>query len=129
MTDYNKLNKDITEWLKYNILIDKLNNKTKLIKEHKNNLENTILSFIKDNYLVEKKLKISNYHIFYNTSNSIPPISFKLIESVLSDTLSPELKSIIINKIKIVRENNKTESISLKKKKIKQSKQSKILNH
>ena len=129
MTDYNKLNKDITEWLKYNILIDKLNNKTKLIKEHKNNLENTILSFIKDNYLVEKKLKISNYHIFYNTSNSLPPISFKLIETVLSDTLSPELKSIIINKIKIVRENNTTESISLKKKKIKQSKQSKILNH
>ena len=127
MTDYNKLSKDITDWLKYNIIIDRLSNQIKSVKETKNKLESKILTNLKDNYLMEKKLKISNYHVYYNVSNSMPPLSSKLLEQVLDDYLTPQIKEKILNKLQLVRESNKTQTICLKKKNIKQSKQSKIL--
>ena len=127
MTDYNKLSKDITDWLKYNIIIDRLSNQIKSVKETKNKLESQILTNLKDNYLMEKKLKISNYHVYYNVSNSMPPLSSKLLEQVLDDYLTPQIKEKILNKIQLVRERNKTQSICLKKKNLNKSKQSKHL--
>ena len=127
MTDYNKLSKDITDWLKYNIIIDRLSNQIKSVKETKNKLESKILTNLKDNYLMEKKLKISNYHVYYNVSNSMPALSSKLLEQVLDEYLTPQTKEKILNKLQLVRESNKTQTICLKKKNIKQSKQSKIL--
>jgi hypothetical protein len=55
----------------------------------------------------------------------MPPLSSKLLEQVLDDYLTPQIKEKILNKIQLVRERNKTQSICLKKKNIKQSKQSK----
>ena len=127
MTDYNKLSKDITDWLKYNIIIDRLSNQIKSVKETKNKLESQILANLKDNYLMEKKLKISNYHVYYNVSNSMPPLSSKLLEQVLDEYLTPQTKEKILNKLQLMRESNKTQTICLKKKNIKQSKQSKTL--
>jgi hypothetical protein len=127
MTDYNKLSKDITDWLKYNIIIDRLSNQIKSVKETKNKLESKILTNLKDNYLMEKKLKISNYHVYYNVSNSMPPLSSKLLEQVLDEYLTPQTKEKILNKLQLMRESNKTQTICLKKKNIKQSKQSKTL--
>ena len=127
MTDYNILSKDITDWLKYNIIIDRLSNQIKSVKETKNKLESKILTNLKDNYLMEKKLKISNYHVYYNVSNSMPPLSSKLLEQVLDEYLTPQTKENILNKLHLVRESNKTQTICLKKKNIKQSKQSKTI--
>ena len=127
MDDYNQLSKDITEWLKYNIIIDRLTNQIKSVKETKNNFESQILTNIEDNSLIDKKLKISNYHVFYNVSNSMPPLTSKLLEHVLDEYLTPQIKETILNKIQLVRESNKTQTICLKKKNIKQSKQSKTI--
>ena len=128
MADYNKLSKNITDWLKYNIIIDKLSNQLKSVKEKKNNLESQILTNLEDNYLIDKKLKVSNYHVYYNVSNSMPPLSSKLLENVLDEYLTPQIKEQIINKIQLKRESNKSQSICLKKRYIKQSKQSNKFN-
>ena len=125
MADYTKLSKDIDIWLKYNDSIDKLNNHIKSLKEKKNNVEESIISTMETHDLTTKKLKINEKHIHYNISHTMPPLSLKLLESVLDDFMTPKIKEKIIEKIQIYRERNKTQSISLKKKNINRKKSTK----
>lgn len=122
MVDYTKLSKDIDIWLKYNESIDKLNNHIKSLKEKKNNIEESIISTMETNDLTNKKLKINEKHIHYNISHTMPPLSLKLLESVLDEFMTPKIKEKIIEKIQLYRERNKTQSISLKKKNINRKK-------
>ena len=125
MADYTKLSKDIDIWLKYNDSIDKLNNHIKSLKETKNNVEASIISTMETYDLTNKKLKINEKHIHYNISHTMPPLSLKLLESVLDDFMTPKIKEKIIEKIQLYREKNKTQSISLKKKNINRKKSTK----
>ena len=125
MTDYTKLSKDIDIWLKYNESIDKLNNHIKSLKEKKNNVEESIISTMETHDLTTKKLKINEKHIHYNISHTMPPLSLKLLESVLDEFMTPKIKEKIIEKIQLYRERNKTQSISLKKKNINRKKSTK----
>ena len=122
MADYTKLSKDIDIWLKYNDSIDKLNNHIKSLKEKKNNVEESIISTMETHDLTTKKLKINEKHIHYNISHTMPPLSLKLLESVLDEFMTPKIKEKIIEKIQLYRERNKTQSISLKKKNINRKK-------
>jgi hypothetical protein len=122
MADYTKLSKDIDIWLKYNESIDKLNNHIKSLKEKKNNVEESIISTMETHDLTTKKLKINEKHIHYNISHTMPPLSLKLLESVLDEFMTPKIKEKIIEKIQLYRERNKTQSISLKKKNINRKK-------
>jgi hypothetical protein len=125
MVDYTKLSKDIDIWLKYNDSIDKLNNHIKSLKEKKNHVESSIISTMETHELTNKKLKINEKHIHYNISHTMPPLSLKLLESVLDDFTTPKIKDQIIEKIQLYREKNKTQSISLKKKNINRKKSTK----
>ena len=125
MADYTKLSKDIDIWLKYNDSIDKLNNHIKSLKEKKNNVEESIISTMETNDLTNKKLKINEKHIHYNISHTMPPLSLKLLTSVLDEFMTPKIKEKIIEKIQIYRERNKTQYISLKKKNINRKKSTK----
>ena len=116
MTDYAKLSDDINTWLTYNEAIDKFNTHIKQIREKKNNLESTIISTMETHKLTNKKLKISDKHIYYNVSHTMPPLSLKLLESVLDEFMPPKTKEKIIEKIQLYRDANKTATINLKKK-------------
>ena len=116
MTDFNKLSLQINEWLKYNESIDKLNSHIKTIKSKKSSLEQNIIYSLEENNLTEKKLRVGNSHIHYNITNSMPPLSLKLLENVLNDYLTPQIKEKILEKIQHRREQLKTQSVSLKKK-------------
>ena len=116
MTDFNKLSLQINEWLKYNESIDKLNSNIKSIKSKKSTLEQNIIYSLEENNITEKKLRVGNSHIHYNISHSMAPLSLKLIESVLNDYLTPQIKEKILANIQSRREELKSQSVSLKKK-------------
>ena len=116
MTDFTKLSKDVDIWLKYKEYIDKLNIHIKSLKEKKTTIENSIINTMETNDLTNKKLKINEKHIHYNISYTMPPLSLKLLESVLDEFMTPKIKEKIIEKIQIYREKNKTQTINLKKK-------------
>ena len=124
MADFNKLSIQINEWLKYNDNIDKINGHLKIIKSNKSELEQNIIYTLEENNLTDKKLRVGNSHIHYNITNSIPPLSLKLLENVLNEYLTPQLKEKIMEKIQRERENLKSQSVSLKKKNINRKKSS-----
>tara|TARA_B110000046_G_C12912752_1_gene363574 strand:+ start:641 stop:1027 length:387 start_codon:yes stop_codon:yes gene_type:complete len=125
MADYNQLSKDIDIWLKYNDSIDKLNNHVKVLKEKKNNIESSIISTMENHNLTQKKLKINEKHVHYNISHTMPPLSLKLLDNVLNEFMTPKIKEKILEKIQLYREQNKTQSINLKKKNINRKKSNK----
>lgn len=122
MTDFTKLSKDVDIWLKYKEYIDKLNIHIKSLKEKKTTIENSVINTMETNDLTNKKLKINEKHIHYNISYTMPPLSLKLLESVLDEFMTPKIKEKIIEKIQIYREKNKTQTINLKKKNINRKK-------
>jgi hypothetical protein len=116
MADFNQLSIQINEWLKYNESIDKLNNHIKTIKSKKSTLEQNIIYSLEENNLTDKKLRVGNSHIHYNITHSMPPLSLKLLESVLDEYLTPQIKEKILANIQSRREELKSQSVSLKKK-------------
>jgi len=122
MTDFNKLSIQLNEWIKCNESIDKLNSHLKTIKSKKSILEQNIIFSLEENNLTDKKLRIGNSHIHYNITQSMPPLSLKLLDSVLDDYLTQQIKEKILEKIKIRREQLKTQSVSLKKKNVNRKK-------
>jgi len=125
MSHLSQLSNDIIEWDSQNVTIKKLNTYLKNIKEKKHTLEVSILETIKHNNLTQKKLKLENNHIFYNTTYTMPPLSNKLLETVLDEFIDSKVKDQILDKIRKFRENNKIESVNLKKKSIYRKKSNK----
>ena len=127
MTDFNQLSKDINKWIKYNEYIDSINYKLKIIKDQKNKLEESILFNLKTHNLTDKKLKIGDKHINYNITNTMPPLSLKLLDTILEEFLDSKIKEKILEKIQFYREQHKTESVSLKKKNINRKRSTKCV--
>jgi len=118
MADFNKLSLQINEWLKYTETIDKFNAQLKTIKSNKSTLEQNIIYTLEENNLTDKKLRVGNSHIHYNITHTMAPLSLKLLETVLTEYLTPHLKEKILEKIMRDRESLKSQSISLKKKNV-----------
>ena len=118
MRDYKVLGENIGNWIKINEQITQYNAKIKAVKEHRDKLEKSILSSLKQNSLTNKKFKIDNTHVFYNQSTSLPSFSITLLEKVLDRLVNGNTKQVILNEIQKERESNKTVNITLKKKKI-----------
>ena len=118
MRDYKALGENINNWIKINEQITQYNAKIKAVKEHRDKLEKSILSSLKQNSLTNKKFKIDNTHVFYNQSTSLPSFSITLLEKVLDRLVNAKTKAVILNEIQKERESNKTINVSLKKKKI-----------
>ena len=117
MSELSELSISIKEWMKYDDTISQLNLKIKQMKESKSTLENLILDKLNKHNLKNKKLKINNKHVIYTETQNLPPLSIKLLESIFSN-YDDSIKNMILDVIKRYRENNKTTSISLKKKAI-----------
>ena len=117
-----KLSNDINIWNNINKNIDKVNTILKKLKNHKNSIETNILENIEKNELCNTKLKYDNYYFIYNLNKTLPPLTLKILETILKNNVNDELKIKILNDIQKYRENNKNKSITLKKKNFKKSK-------
>lgn len=116
------LSNKMNNWNLLDTEILKINNYLKILKKNKSDTETDILNILKNNNLTQKKIRFNDKHFTYNISKTLPPLTLTLLETILNDTINNEAKNIILEKIKNYRENNKSESITLKRKKIKKTK-------
>ena len=130
MSNLNQLTENIKKWV---ILNEKIASINDILKHHKNNkiiLEEAILKEIKDRNLTQAKLKINNSHVHYNIAYTMPPISFNIMDTILNNmiykqAITCKTKELILEELDRFRNENKKESITLKKKKIPSPKQNK----
>ena len=111
-----KLSDNIKLWLTYDTKISEINNYNKNLKEKKQNIETNIIESLKYNNLSEKDIKINNLKINVHNSSTPAALSLKIIEESLSNVVDEHTKNLILENIKQNRLKNKTNSIVLKKK-------------
>ena len=105
--------------MQYENNIKLINNKLKAVKDSKNNVEDTILRLLTTNNLTNKKIKINNSYVACQYNYQNPGLSYKFLESTLSEYLNDEDESKkICDFIKSKRDNNKKKKIGLKQIKI-----------
>jgi len=82
-----------------------LNEKIKDLKDKKTNLSNILTNYANENKLSNKDIKINNEKIKFTLTKIQQPLTFKYLESSLSDIIDDSEKvNHIINHIKIKRE-------------------------
>ena len=114
-----ELSKNIKLWLTYDNKISEINSYNKNLKDKKNILEKEIINTLKTNNLENKEIKINNIKLNINTSSTPSSLSIKLVENALNHYVDEYTKNKILNHIKYLRNNDKKNTISLKKKIIK----------
>tara|TARA_Y100000022_G_C13065137_1_gene290763 strand:+ start:83 stop:460 length:378 start_codon:yes stop_codon:yes gene_type:complete len=107
---------NIKLWLTYSEKINLINKNNKILKEKKNNIENNIIKFLKQNNLNQKIININNFKINVNQTYTPAPLSIKILEESLDNCVDNYTKTQILENIKHLRNLNKKQCISLKKK-------------
>lgn len=114
-----ELGNNIKLWMQYENNIKLINSKLKEVKDSKNNVENNILRILSSNNLTNKKIKVNNSYITCQYNYQNPGLSYKFIESALTEYLNNEEESKkICEFIKSKRETNKKKKVGLKQIKI-----------
>ena len=106
----------IDEWNTYDNNIKKINKYLKEQKDKKDKLEEDILNFIVNNNLEDKKINYKNIILSYKLNQTIAPLNVKLLDDVLSELFTTEIKNKVLDKIHQKRNSNKKTSNTLKKK-------------
>jgi hypothetical protein len=110
------LSDNIKLWLTYDNKISEINNYNKNLKEKKQTIETNIIDLLKYNNLSEKEIKINNFKINVHNSSTPAALSLKIIEESLLNIVDEKTKNLILENIKLNRLKNKSNSIVLKKK-------------
>lgn len=110
-----ELGGNIKLWLQYENNIKIINDKLKIIKGHKNDAEDNIVRILTSNNLTNKKIKINNSYITCQYNYQNPSLSYKFLESTLTEYFNNDEESKkICDFIKSKREDKKKKKISLK---------------
>ena len=110
------LAENIKLWLTYDNKISEINNYNKNLKEKKQSIETNIIELLKHNNLSEKEIKINNFKLNVHNSSTPAALSLKIIEESLINVVDENTKKLILENIKLNRLKNKSNSIVLKKK-------------
>lgn len=103
---------NIKEWVGYDNQIKQLNEKIKNLREKKNNLSNDIFNYVNEKEINNSIVKITDGKLKFTNVKIQPPLTFKFIESCLSEIITEEDKvKQIINYIKEKRETKYVEEI------------------
>lgn len=113
------LSETITILLRLDESIKELNNQQKELKKKRDIIEDKVLEILNKNKLTEKKFLLNNNSIFCIKSNTLPPINTLLLETILSKYISKNEVDFILKQIDDYRQNNRKETIILKRKAIK----------
>jgi hypothetical protein len=113
------LSETITILLRLDESIKELNNQQKELKKKRDIIEDKVLEILNKNKLTEKKFLLNNNSIFCIKSNTLPPINTLLLETILSKYISKNEVDFILKQIDDYRQNNRKETILLKRKAIK----------
>jgi hypothetical protein len=96
---------NIQEWVKLDTDLNIMNSQSKMIKEKRNNLENEIISYAKENNLDSAVIKLKDSKLKFNNLKVTQPLTLKFIESCLNDIIEDENEiSTIMEYIKTQRE-------------------------
>jgi len=119
MAELAPLSETIKILLRLDESIKELNNQQKELKKKRDILEENVLEILNKYNLTEKKFLLNNNSIFCTKSNTLPPINSSLLETILSKYISKNEVDFILKQIDDYRQNNRKETIILKRKAIK----------
>jgi len=119
MAELAPLSETIKILLRLDESIKELNNQQKELKKKRDILEENVLEILNKYNLTEKKFLLNNNSIFCTKSNTLPPINSSLLETILSKYISKNEVDFILKQIDDYRQNNRKETILLKRKAIK----------
>jgi len=95
----------IKRWVLLDNQIKQINDKTKELKEQKNNIESNILSYIEKNNLNNATAKITGGSLKFVETKQTAPITLKFLHQCLSECIkNKEQVEYIVNYIKDKRE-------------------------
>lgn len=80
----------INEWIELDNQLKLLNEKMKTIRDKKNIMTKQILSYVDQNNLSDKTIKIPNGSLKFVNSNTSQAITFKYLETSLSEIIKNE---------------------------------------
>ena len=80
-------NNNILKWIEYDNKIKDYNNKLKLLKDKKNDINTDIINYVINNDLTDKSIQIlnSDIELKYNKSISYEGITYKYLEKCFND--------------------------------------------
>jgi len=96
---------NIKKWVLLDNQIKQINDKTKQLKEEKNNVETSILTYVENNKLNNATARITGGSLRFIETKQTAPISVKFLHQCLSECIkNPSQVEQIVNYIKEKRE-------------------------
>lgn len=83
----------VRDWVAYDNKILSANNAIKRVKEKQSEIGNGIITFMDNNNLQKKEIKINNYRLQYKTVKKTTPLTKKFIKQSLKEYLGNEEES------------------------------------
>jgi predicted nucleic acid-binding Zn-ribbon protein len=96
---------NIKTWVSTDNEIKKLNDRLKILREHKSKLHNEITNYITNNNMENSSVQISDGRLKLTYVKTQQPLTFKYLEDSLSEIIKDKSQvNAIINHIKVKRE-------------------------
>ena len=80
----------IQKWVSIDNEIKNLNEKTKLLRETRNQLSENIINYANEKKITNSTIKISDGKLKFTNTKVIEPLTFKYIENTLAEIVSNE---------------------------------------
>lgn len=80
----------IQKWVSIDNEIKNLNEKTKLLRETRNQLSENIINYANEKKITNSTIKISDGKLKFTNTKVIEPLTFKYIENTLAEIISNE---------------------------------------
>jgi septal ring factor EnvC (AmiA/AmiB activator) len=86
----------VQQWVHLDDELKKLNNRIKLIREQRNNLESNITSYAKTNNMTNSTIQINQDKLKFVDTKVPEPLTFKYLEKTLGEIIKDETKAHLI---------------------------------
>jgi hypothetical protein len=95
----------IKQWVQFDNLLKDLNQRTRELREKKNNLEKNLTNYAASNNLSSSTIKISDGKLKFTNTRVPEPLTFKYLEKTLCEVIKNESQvNLIMDHIKQKRE-------------------------
>lgn len=119
MNNLEYISKNISKLLALDEKIKIINDKQKELKKERDAVEDLVLDILNKNNLTNNKFRLENSSIFCTKNQTLPTFNSKLVEDILSNYMAKDKVDFLLKKIDDYRNNNRKETLVLKRKQIK----------